>query len=177
MVNAGHAGIARDDPDYLTAYVVNEIFGGRGFNARLMDELREKRGLTYGVGAYLLPGSYGWSVQAWFKSSNDTVAEAIDVLKAEWAKIAKEGITAEELEAAKKYLTGAYALRFDGNGPIARIMVGMQMIGLPPDYIANRNALIEAVTLDEANRVAARIYDPEALRIVVVGQPEGLTTE
>ena len=96
------------------------------------------------------------------------------MIRAEWAKAAIEGITQEELEAAKTYITGAYPLRFDGNSPIANILVGMQMLGLPTDYIATRNDKVEAVTLDDVKRVAAELLDPENLHFVVVGQPEGL---
>ena len=90
------------------------------------------------------------------------------------AMMAEQGATEEELVAAKKYLTGAYPLRFDGNAQIASIMVAMQMQGLPIDYIATRNDKVNAVTMEDIERVAARLYRPEALKFVVVGQPEGL---
>ena len=170
----GHSGIKRDDPDYMAAYVVNEILGGSGVQARLKEEVREKRGLTYGVGSFLSPMEYGELVLGQVRSDNGKVAEAIEVIRDEWTRIARDGISAEELEDAKTYLTGAYALRFDGNAPIAKIMVGMQMTGLPIDYIRTRNDQIDALSLDEINRVAARLYDPDALHFVVVGQPEGL---
>ena len=109
-----------------------------------------------------------------FASANERMAEALEVVKAEWARIAREGVTEEELEAAKTYLTGAYPLRFDGNGPIARILVGMQMDDLPIDYVETRNDKVNAVTMDDVRRVAARIYRPEDLHIVVVGQPAGV---
>jgi zinc protease len=102
------------------------------------------------------------------------VAEAIAVLRAEWAKIAAEGLTEEELATTKTYLTGSYPLRFDSNANIAGILVGMQMEGLPIDYALTRNARIEAVTMDDIRRVAQRIYLPDALHFVVVGQPTGL---
>ncbi len=177
VVQFGHVGIARDDPDYIPAFILNTILGGGNFNARLMDELREKRGLTYGVRSYLVPKFRGEAVAGYFSSSNDRVAEAIAIVREEWRRIATEGVTAEELAAAQTYLTGAYPLRFDGNGPIARILVGMQMIGLPVEYVRTRNAQVDAVTLDEINRVAARLYRPEALRFVVVGRPEGLASD
>ena len=85
-------------------------------------------------------------------------------------------VTQEELDAAKLFVTGAYPLRFDGNAPIARIMVGMQMLGLPIDYIATRNDKVNAVTLDDVKRVAGELLDPEGLHFVVVGQPDGLET-
>ena len=80
------------------------------------------------------------------------------------------------MQAAKTYITGAYPLRFDGNGPIANILVGMQMINLPIDYIATRNERIDAVTMDDIRRVAGELLEPENLHFVVVGQPEGLET-
>ncbi len=170
----GHAGIERHDDDFFAAFVVNMILGGSNFNARLMNELREERGLTYGVRSYLLPMLLGESVMGHFSSSNDRMAEAVALVQAEWARLAEAGVTAEELRLAQTFLTGAYPLRFDGNGPIARIMVGMQMIGLPIDYIATRNDKINAVTLEDANRVAAQLYRPEALHFVIVGQPDGI---
>ena len=85
-----------------------------------------------------------------------------------------EGVTEKELEDAKTYLTGAYPLRFDGNGEIASILAGMQLQGLPIDYIATRNDKVEAVTLDDVNRVAKELLDPDHLHFVVVGKPDGL---
>ena len=170
----GHEGIARDDPDFFAAFVLNEILGGGGFEARLMEEVREKRGLTYGVYSYLVPKDHAALYLGRVSSANDRIAEAIAVIRDEWTKIAENGVTDEELSIAKTYLTGAYPLRFDGNGPIANILVGMQMDGLPVDYVNTRNAQIEAITLDDVKRVAARIFKPEALHFVVVGQPEGL---
>lgn len=170
----GHAGIARDDPDFFAAYVLNEILGGGGFEARLMEEVREKRGLTYGVYSYLVPKDHAALYLGRVASANDRIAEAIDVIRAEWRKMAREGVTPEELESAKTYLTGAYPLRFDGNGRIANILVGMQMDDLPTSYVATRNDRIEEITLEDIRRVAARLLKPGELHFVVVGQPEGL---
>lgn len=170
----GHMGIKRDDPDYMAAYVVNEIFGGSGFEARLMAEVREKRGLTYGIGTFLAPSDYAELILGSVRSDNAKMGQAIQVIREEWAKIAAQGVTETELDDAKTYLTGAYALRFDGNAPIAKILVGMQMADLPRDYIRTRNDQIEALTLEEVNRVAARIYDPGSLFFVVVGHPDAV---
>nr|WP_245759644.1 pitrilysin family protein [Poseidonocella sedimentorum] len=174
VVLFGHEGMTRDDPDFFAAYLLNTILGGSGFNARLMTEVREKRGLTYGVYAYLVPKDHAALYLGSVSSANDRVAEAIEVIRDVWADTAQNGVTAEELTAAKTYLTGAYPLRFDGNGPIADILVGMQMDDLPIDYAATRNARVNAVTLEEVNRIAARLLRPEALHFVVVGQPDGL---
>ena len=102
------------------------------------------------------------------------MAEAVQIIRDEWAKMATSGPTEAELEATKTYLTGAYPLRFDGNAAIARVLVGMQMQGYPIDYAATRNDRIMAVTLEDARRVAGRIFRPDALRFVIAGSPEGL---
>jgi zinc protease len=170
----GHRGLRIDDPDFFPAFVMNTIFGGGGFEARLMTEVREKRGLTYGVYSYLSARDHAELVLGSVASANDRIAEAIEVITDEWTKIAKEGVTQQELDSAKTYLTGAYPLRFDGNATIARILVGMQIDGFPRDYIVTRNPRIEAVTLEDVKRVAATLMRPEDLRFVVVGQPEGL---
>ncbi len=172
----GHAGISQDDPDFFAAYVMNQVFGAGGFTSRLTEEVREKRGLTYGVYSYLASYDLAELYLGGVSSSNETIAEAIDVIRAEWQKMAENGVTKEELEAAKKYMTGAYPLRFDGNSRIAGILVGMQMDDLPRSYIANRNGYINAVTLEDVARVAKRLMKPENLRIVVVGAPENLVT-
>ncbi|KMW60153.1 Peptidase, M16 family [Candidatus Rhodobacter oscarellae] len=170
----GHAGISRDDPDFFPAFVLNTILGAGGFDSRLMTEVREKRGLTYGVNSYLASRDLADLVVGQVASANDRIAEAIDVIKAEWARIAAEGVTQDELEVAQTFLTGQYPLRFDGNARIAGILVGMQTGDLPIDYIATRNDKVWAVTLEDVRRVAARLLDPEMLTFVVVGAPEGL---
>lgn len=170
----GHSGIERDDEDFFAAFILNEILGGRGVESRLFREVREKRGLTYGVSTFLVPKDYAEMYLGSVASANDRIAQAIDVIRDEWVLMASEGITQEELDAAKTYLTGAYPLRFDGNAEIAGILVGMQSVDLTPDYVANRNDFVNAVTLDDVNRVAAELLDPEGLHFVVVGEPVGL---
>jgi zinc protease len=174
LVLFGHEGIERDDDDFLAAFVLNHVLGGAGFESRLMQEVREARGLTYGIGTYLAPRDHAAQHMGQFSSSNETVAGAVELIRAEWARLAEAGLTAEELDAAKTYLTGAYPLRFDGNASIAGILVGMQMSRLPIDYVDTRNDQVEALTLDEVNAVAAELLDPDGLHFVVVGRPEGL---
>ncbi|MCB1338610.1 MAG: insulinase family protein [Maritimibacter sp.] len=171
----GQPGIGIESPDFFAAYLLNTILGGAGyFNSRLNQEVRETRGLTYGISTYLIDSDHAESIIGAVSTVNPRMAETVEVVRAEWAKIAAEGVTAEELAAAKTYLTGAYPLRFDGNEPIAQILVGMQMDDRTPDYVTTRNAQVEAVTLEQINRVAAELYRPEALRFVIVGAPEGL---
>ena len=170
----GHRGIKRHDDDFFAAYILNHVLGDGGFESRLMQEVREKRGLTYGISTHLVPKFHAELMVGSVASANATMAEAIEVIRAEWTRMASEGMTADELATAKTYLTGAYPLRFDGNAEIAKIMVGMQVSGLPHSYITNRNDRINAVTLEHINRVAAELLLPDALHFVVVGQPEGL---
>ncbi|MDM7968399.1 MAG: pitrilysin family protein [Paracoccaceae bacterium] len=175
VVLFGQPGVGQEDPDFFAAFILDHILGGGGFESRLMTEVREKRGLTYGIYTYLADRDHAQTWGGSVASANDRVAEAVDVIRAEWTRLQTEGVTAEELENAKTYLTGAYPLRFDGNGTIANIIVGMQMRGLPIDYAATRNDKVNAVTLEDVNRVAREVLDPAALSFVVVGQPEGLT--
>ena len=174
VVTFGHEGIERDDPDFFPAFVMMQIFGGGGFNSRLMEEVRRERGLTYGIYAGLYPLDHAEMVLGRVSTVNDRVGETISVVRDEWRRLAENGVTEEELERAKTYLTGAYPLRFDGNARIANILVGMQLDGLPLDYVDTRNARVEAVTLEDISRVAERLIRPEDLHFVVVGQPEGL---
>ena len=175
-VTFGQGGIRFDDPDYFAAAILNEILGGGRFTARLMNEVREKRGLTYGIGTGLASSAYAETLTGHFSSANEKVAEAIDVVRAEWTRIAKDGVTQTELDATKTYMTGAYPLRFDGNEQIASILVGMQVLGLPADYPATRNQRVDAVTLDGVKRVAAALIKPGNLFFIVVGQPVGVTS-
>jgi zinc protease len=170
----GHQGIARKDEDFFPAFVLNQVLGGGSFQSRLMQEVRVERGLTYGIYSFLGLAEYGQTVGGSFSSSNELVAQAIEVIRDQWSDLAQNGVTEEELEAAQRYLTGAYPLRFDGNGRIARILAGMQADGMPVDYIATRNDRVDAVTAEDVRRVAARLLQPENLHFVVVGRPEGL---
>jgi len=149
----GHAGIDRNHPDFFAAFILNTILGGQGIESRLTAEVREKRGLTYGISTVLISKDQANVMLGQVASANDRINAAIEVIRDEWRKLARDGVTAEELQAAQTYLTGAYPLRFDGNSQIARILVGMQRIGLGLDYINTRNAKINAVTLSEINRL------------------------
>ena len=174
VVVFGHAGIPRDDPDFIPAFVMNHILGGGGFGSRLTDEIRERRGLTYGVTSGLSTGDYGALMTGRLSTANARAAEAIGLVRAEWARMAEVGVSDEELDRARRYLTGAYPLRFDGYRRIAGQLLAIQLEGLGIDYVDRRNALVEAVTREDIARVAARLLDPQRLTFVVVGRPEGV---
>lgn len=169
-----HAGLDRHDPDFLAAYVMNHILGGGGFGSRLTEEVREKRGLTYGVYSYIAALDHSNFMGGGVASANEKIAEAVQVVQAEWARAASGDFTAQELEDAKKYLTGSYPLRFGSNSKIARTLVAMQLDFLPIDYVNTRNDKVNALTLDQINAVARRIMNPDKLQFVVVGKPVGL---
>lgn len=175
VVSFGHAGIKRNDPDWYAASVMNYVLGGGSFASRLYDEVREKRGLAYSVYSYLKPlnasAFYGGGVS----TANERVGEAIEVIRAEWKRLRDGGVTAAELRDAKTYMTGSYALGFTSTNQIARTLVGVQYFGLGIDYIDRRNGFIEAVTAQDVARIAKRLLDPDALTVVVVGKPEGVT--
>ncbi|MEM7496896.1 MAG: pitrilysin family protein [Pseudomonadota bacterium] len=170
----GQQGIPRDDPDYIPAFVMNYILGGGGFSSRLMTEVREKRGLAYGVYSYLADIDGAPLYVGQVQTANERIGESLEVIRAEWARMAEEGVTEEELANAKQYLTGAFPLRFDSNGKISGFLVAAQQYELGLDYIAERNGLVDAVTVEDIGRVAARLLDADALSTVVVGQPAGL---
>lgn len=167
-------GVDRDDPDFFAAYVANYILGGGGFSARLMDEIREKRGLTYGIYTSLSSQDH---LSRWSGSSqtmNERAGELIGRTQAELYRLATEGPTEAELEDAKSYLTGAYPLGFDSNAKIAGQMMGVRQDELGIDYFERRNELVNAVTIEEVRSVAAEYLMPENFTFVVVGQPEEL---
>jgi len=170
------AGIKRDDEDFYPAYVMNYILGGGGFTSRLYGEVREKRGLAYSVYTALLPLASSALLQGGAGTANARVAETLRVVRAEWRRMAAEGVEATELADAKTYLTGSFPLRFSSSGRIAAILVGMQLDKLGIDYLERRNGHVEAVSLADVNRVARRLLDAERLTTVVVGEPEGISS-
>ena len=173
VVLFGHKGLRRRDPDFLAAYVLNQIVGGSGFKSRLMKKVRENRGLTYGISSFLASLDQAALFIGNFSSTNEVVEEAVEVVRQIWDSVATQGITQEELDYAKTYLTGAYALRFDGNSAIAAILAGMQIDDLPIDYVKTRNDMVMALTLEDINEVATQMFRPEELHFVLVGQPVG----
>ncbi len=109
-------------------------------------------------------------------TANDRVAEAVGLIREQIQQIADNGVSAAELSDAKKFLTGAYPLRFDGNKRIVKILSGMQADKLGVDYIATRNPQVEAVSLAQINAVAKRLMDAEGLNFVLVGRPDGVVS-
>lgn len=174
VVTFGQAGPKRDDPAWYAAYVLNEILGGGGFRGRLMKEIREKRGLAYGVSTQLVPYRHAGLIVGNVATENGRVAESIALVRDEWRRMREEGPTAAELDNAKTYLTGSFPLGLDSTQHIAGVLVQMQQDKLGIDYLDRRASLIGGVTLDEAREVAQKLFDPIALSFAVVGDPADL---
>ncbi|MBI1252367.1 MAG: insulinase family protein [Alphaproteobacteria bacterium] len=166
-------GVQDEDPDWIPLAVANYIIGGGGFSARLMNDVREKRGLAYGISTSPSVAESMASLRGSAQSENGDVAEALSVTRAELARFAQAGATQEEVSDAIDYLTGSFPLSLDSNVDIAGVLHSYHLAGRDMDYINRRNALIRAVTLNDVNRVA-RLYDPARFTFVIVGQPQGL---
>ena len=170
----GMAGMLRKDADFMAATVINQILGGGGFASRLMEEVREKRGLAYGVYSFMSPLVRAGAFAGGVATKNSEMVQSLDVIKAQIQLMAEKGPTQKELDNAKGYLVGSYPLRFDTNAKISNELLGLMVENLGIDYINKRNPEIEAVTLADARRVAAKLLRAEDMLITVVGKPEGL---
>lgn len=170
----GAPAFGRDDPDFIAAEVVNHILGGSAFTSRLFLEVREKRGLAYGVSSGLVPlrrAAFHVGVTA---TKNDRVAESLEVMREQMRSLAVNGPTEAELSEAKDYLVGSFALRFDTSGKIASQLLSFAVHDLGVDYVVRRNDLFRAVTMADARRAAERLYGKGDLLVVAVGRPVGL---
>jgi zinc protease len=167
----GHRGIARKDPDFIPAYVLNYIIGGGGFSSRLMEEVREKRGLAYSVHSNIFPYQHGAVFVGNVATKNEAVGQSLDVIESELRRLAEQGPTEEELDSAKSYLTGAYALRFESSSSVANQLLWIQIEDLGIDYVNRRNEQVEAVSLADIKRVAKRLIEADRLITTIVGKP------
>jgi zinc protease len=176
VVQIGGLGVARKDPDFIAAYVVNHVLGGGSFTSRLYNEVREKRGLAYGVYSYLATLRHTALFMASTQASADRTGEALGLIETQVRRMVDEGPTEDELAKAKSYLKGSYALNFDTSTKIANALLNIQLDDLGIDYINKRNSLIDAVTIADARRAARRLAAGGMLEIVV-GQPKGLASK
>jgi zinc protease len=175
----GHRGIARDDPDYETVSVMNYVLGGGGFSSRLMDRIRTRAGLAYSVSSSFPASQWPGSFQIVMQTKNASAAEAIALARAEVERIRAEPVGAEELEEAKRFLTGSFPLRLDSNTKIADFIADSAFYGLGFDYADRYLEKVNAVTIADVQRVAGEYLHPERLIEVVVADlaradlPEG----
>lgn len=164
----GHAGVSRDNPDYYSLIVMNYILGGGGFASRLVEEVRNKRGLAYSVASYFDVGKYPGSFQIVLQTKNASAREAISLSLQQMERIRKEMVSEKELEGAKKYLVGSFPLRLNTQGKLSTFFTQMEYYNLGLGYPEKYPSLIQSVTRDEVLRVAQKYLDPENYILVVV---------
>ena len=167
-------GLMRHDPDFFAGTVLNHILGGSAFTSRLFMEVREKRGLAYGVSSSLMPLRQSGFLIGGTSTRNDRVAESMTVIREEIAKLAAEGPSEHEVEEAKRYIIGSYPLRFDTSPKIAAELLGLAVVGYGPEFLAERNRRFAEVTLADVRRVASRLFGDGRLLVQAVGRPVGL---
>jgi zinc protease len=169
MLALAYPGVKRDSPEFFASYLMNHILGGGSFSSRLYDEVREKRGLSYSVGSSMS----SLDRAAYLTASSSTVAERADetlsIMQSEIARMASEGPTEAELDAAKKYVIGSYAINnLDTSADIASVLVTIQTERLGADYLDRRAGIINAVTIEDVRAAARRLLSVTPT-IVVVG--------
>jgi zinc protease len=172
VVTFGGPGIRRHDPDFMAGYVVNHILGGGGLSSRLYHEVREKRGLAYSVYESLLWMEHSAVFVGNTGTRADRAGETVDAIEKEVRRIAEDGPTQKELDEAKSYLKGSQMLALDTSSKLAQALLQYQLDRLPIDYIEKRNAIVDAVTLDDARRVAKRLWGQGLLTVVVGRAPQ-----
>jgi len=164
----GHEGIARSNPDYYALSVMNYILGGGGFGTWLMEEIRVKRGLAYSVASFFDAGKYPGSFQVVLQTKNASAREAISLVLEQMEKMKRELISEQELEKAKKYLTGNFPLRLDTQEKLVSFITRIEYYGLGLDYFQRYSALIGSVSREDVNHVAKTYLHPEDYILVVV---------
>lgn len=170
----GSRGISRKDPDFMAAYLVNHILGGGSLSSRLYREVREKRGLCYGIYTSISWFDHTAVFTGTTATRADRASETLSLIDQELQRMAQTGPTEEELAQAKSFLKGSYGLNFDTSAKIAGQLVQIQLDDLGIDYIDRRNSLIDAVTLADASRVAKRLLDNKVL-VTIAGRPQGVS--
>jgi zinc protease len=175
VVDFGGPGIARQDPDFMAAYLLNHILGGGSSDSRLYQEVREKRGLAYSVSDSLVWLDHSALFFGGTATRADRASETLALIEKEIHRFADQGPTAAELGEAKNYVKSSFALNLDTSTKIAAMLVQLQLDNLGIDYFQRRSAMIDAVTLDDARRVAKRLLG-NGMLVTVVGRPEGVAS-
>ena len=165
----GHGGISRTNQDYYAVTVMNHILGAGGFSSRLMDSIRDKQGLVYGImshfDARLMPGSFWVNFQTRTEATN----QAIQSVLAEISNIRDNPVSDQELSEAKSFLMGSFPLRLDSTAKLAQVLAQVEFYGLGFEYFSQYPKWIERVTKEDVQRVAKHYLDPQRYALVVVG--------
>ena len=165
----GQPGIARNHPDYFALLVGNHILGGGGFTARLTEEVREKRGLTYSISSYFSPGLHAGAFTISLQTRPDQAAAAVKLVREVLTHFIAQGPTEAELTAAKANLIGGFALRLDSNRKLLDNLANIAWNDLPLDYLDTWTAHISALTVADIRRAIAEVLQPERMITVVLG--------
>jgi zinc protease len=172
VITFGGPGVPRHDPNFMAAYVVNHILGGGGLSSRLYHEVREKRGLAYSVYEALLWMDHSALFIGSTGTRADRAGDTTDAVDKEIRRIAEDGPTQQELDEAKSYLKGSQMLALDTSSKLASGLLQYQLDKLPIDYIEKRNAIVDAVTLDDARKAAKRLWGQGLLTVIVGRAPQ-----
>jgi zinc protease len=172
VVTFGGPGFKRHDPNFMAGYVVNHILGGGTLSSRLYHEVREKRGLAYSVYESLLWMDHSAVFVGNTGTRADRAGETIDAIDKEVRRMAEDGPTQQELDEAKSYLKGSQMLALDTSSKLASALLQYQLDKLPIDYIEKRNAIVDAVTLEDAKNAAKRLWGQGLLTVVVGRAPQ-----
>ena len=165
----GHEGVTRGNPDYYAIQVMNNILGGGGFSSRVVDSIRNERGLAYSVYTYFNADKSHGTFQFVMQTKNDSAREAMRIAREEIERIRREPVSDQELNDAKDYLTGSFPLRLDTNRKVANFLAQVEFFQLGLDYPDRYGDFIRKVTREDVLRVAKRYLQPEKLITVVVG--------
>jgi zinc protease len=168
----GAPGIARGDPDYFALYVGNYTLGGGGFVSRLMNEVREKRGLAYSVYSYFMPLKQPGAFQIGLQTKKDQADEALKLVRSTLTDFIAKGPTEKELVAAKQNIIGGFPLRIDSNRKILEYLSVIGFYDLPLTYLDDFTKNIDKVTVAQVRDAFRRHIDPQAMATVIVGAPE-----
>lgn len=174
IIEITQGGIDRNDPDYQSAQVMNFVLGSSGFGSRLTEEIREKRGLTYGIYTYFQNYDAVDTMNITTSTANENTSEMLALIRAEWDKMKNTVITEKELADAKSYLIGSLPLSLTSTDRIAGLLLSLQIDGLPLDYLDRREEEIRQTTAQDVQKIAQRLLRPENFTTVLVGQPQGI---
>lgn len=174
IIEIAQTGVSREDPDYHAAQLMNYILGGSGFGSRLTEEIREKRGLTYGIYSYFQEYEATKAFHISTSTENKNVSDMIALIKTEWQKMKQAPVTDKELQDAKSYLIGSMPLSLTSTNAIASLLLSLQLDKLPVNYLDTREKTLRGITPEDIQKTAQRLLDEESFTTILVGQPDGI---